>query len=42
MMVCEECGGRAKAKEEECASCDGEGNAKKVVKSEPKLTKKKK
>ena len=30
-MSCLECGGHAKAKEETCLSCDGEGNSKKAI-----------
>jgi DnaJ-class molecular chaperone len=33
---CEECAGKAKAKGEECFTCDGEGNLKKKVESSKK------
>jgi len=39
-MTCQECGGFAKAKEEVCSLCDGEGNLK-TTKKEAKPTKKK-
>jgi len=38
-MSCLECGGFAKAKEELCSLCNGEGKPKKALKAEPKKKK---